>query len=133
MVWIGIYITTLLGAGLLCAFLWFFPLSIARKLLPVMREPRSDQVIGAPAALSIGLTLIGVWYLASALVEVSYWLTLFFQSKQMSGLSIEWTRKQIASIVATVTRLLLSVWLIFGATGIRRLIYKFRYGDPSVS
>jgi hypothetical protein len=129
--WAGLYIAVLVLAGLLCAFLWFFPLSIARKLLPVMREPRSEQAIGAPVALSLGLTLIGIWFLASALVDVSYWLTIFIRSKQDNGIPVEWTPKQIASMVATLTRLLLSVWLIFGAAGIRRLIYKFRYGEIS--
>jgi hypothetical protein len=129
--WPGLYIALLLFAALLCAFLWFFPLSIARKLLPVMREPRSEQVIGAPVALSLGITLIGIWFLADALVSVMYWLTLFISSKQANGIPVEWTPKQIASMVATLGRLLLSVWFIFGATGIRRLIYKFRYGDLS--
>ena len=127
--WAGLYIAILIFACLLCAFLWFFPLSIARKLLPVMREPRSEQVIGAPVALSLGLTLIGIWFLADALVSVLYWLTLFIRSKQVNGIPVEWTSKQVASMVATLTRLVLSVWFIFGAAGIRRLIYKFRYGE----
>jgi hypothetical protein len=131
--WAGLYIVVLVVAGLFCAFLWFFPVSIARKLLPVMREPRSEHVIGAPVALSLGLTLIGIWFLADALVNVSYWLTLFLLSKQTGGVPVEWTPKQVASMLATLTRLLLSVWFIFGATGIRRLIYKFRYGEPSAS
>ena len=129
--WTGIYIAILVGAGLICAFLWFFPLSIARKLLPVMREPRSEQALGAPVALSLGLTLIGVWLLATALVDASYWLTLIIRSKQMNGVPVEWTPQQVASMVADFTRLFLSVWLIFGTAGIRRLIYKLRYGELS--
>jgi len=58
--WAGLFIAILVIGGLFCAFLWFFPLSVARKLLPVMHEPRSEQVIGAPVALSLGLTLIGI-------------------------------------------------------------------------
>jgi hypothetical protein len=127
----GLYIAILVFAGLLCAFLWFFPLSIARKLLPVMREPRSEQAISSPVALSLGITLLGIWFFADALVSALYWLTLFIRSKQANGIPVEWTSKQIASMVATLARLLLSVWFIFGATGIRRLIYKFRYGEVS--
>jgi hypothetical protein len=129
--WTSLYISILVGAGLICAFLWFFPLSIAKKLLPVMREPRSEKAVSAPVALSLGLTLIGVWFLAEALVDASYWLTLFIRSRQMSSVPVEWTHKQIASVVAAFTRLFLSVWLVFGTAGIRRLIYKFRYGDVS--
>jgi hypothetical protein len=130
-IWTGLYVSILVCAALFFAFLWFFPLSVARKLLPVMRESRSEQTVGAPVALSLGLTLIGVWFLATGLVDASYWLTLIVRSKQLNNVPVEWTHKQIASMVADFTRLFLSVWLVFGTAGIRRLIYKFRYGDLS--
>ena len=129
--WASLYISILVGAGLICGFLWFFPLSIARKLLPVMREPRSEQALSAPVALSLGLTMIGVWFFATALIDASYWLTLLIRSKQMHDVPVEWSHKQIASMVADFTRLFLSFWLLFGSAGIRRFIYKFRYGDLS--
>jgi hypothetical protein len=126
-----IYVSILVGAALVCTFLWFFPLSVARKLLPVMREPRSEPAAGAPTALSLGLTLIGVWFLATGLVNASYWLTLIIRSRQMHDVPVEWTHKQVASMVADLTRLFLAAWLVFGSAGLRRLIYKFRYGNLS--
>jgi hypothetical protein len=130
-VWAGLYTLVTVVVGLVCAFLWFFPLSIARKLLPAMREARSEQVIGAPVALSLGVTLIGVWFLATSLDSAAYWLTLIARTRQIQteGPQVEWNDKQIASMVADVVRLILSVLLIFGASGIRRLIFKLRYGD----
>lgn len=120
----------ILGAGaLFCGFLWFFPLVIARKLLPAMREPRSEQVLGAPVALSLGLTLIGAWFFATSVIDASYWLTLIIHSKEVIDGPVEWSHEQIASMVANFTRLFLSLWLLFGTAGIQRLIYKFRYGE----
>ncbi|QNP40172.1 hypothetical protein [Lysobacter solisilvae (ex Woo and Kim 2020)] len=130
--WAGVYAAVLAAGILLCAFLWFFPLSIARRLLPVMREPRSEEVIGAPIALSLGLVLIGVWLFAYSIADASYWLTLFIKSKQVTdatGTSVEWSHEQIAGIVATLVQLVLSVWLVLGNSGLRRLIYKYRYGQ----
>ena len=129
MTWVGLYAIVLIISLLFCAFLWFFPLTIARKLLPVMREPRSEEAIGSSTAFSLGLTLIGIWFFASALVDASYWLTLFVRSKQISDIPFEWTHVQIARIIGTAVELLISFGLIFGSSGIRRLIYKFRYGD----
>ena len=129
--WAGLFIAILVIGGLFCAFLWFFPLSVARKLLPVMHEPRSEQVIGAPVALSLGLTLIGIWLLATALVDASYWLTVFVRSRQPKDMPIEWTPQQIASMVATAIQLFLSAWLVIGNAGVQRLIYKIRYGSLS--
>lgn len=130
--WTAFYGTALLGGALICVLLWFFPLSIARKILPVMREPRSEEAIGTPVALSLGLTLIGVWLLAYAVPDAIYWLTYVVLSKQlMQGVDVpmEWTHEQIANMVATLVQLSLSFWLIFGSAGLRRLIYRFRYGE----
>lgn len=128
MTWAGLYVTVLIISLLFCAFLWFFPLTIARKLLPVMREPRSEEALGSSTALSLGLTLIGIWFFANALIDASYWATLFVRSKQISDIPFEWNYEQIATMIATTVKLVISFWLIFGSSGIRRLIYKFRYG-----
>jgi len=128
MTWVGLYVLVLVVGLLLCAFLWFFPLTVAKKLLPVMREPSPEVAIGSPTALSLGLTLIGVWFFANALVDSSYWLTLLVRSKQIGNTPIEWTPEQIASMIATVVELTISFWLLFGSSGITQLIYKFRYG-----
>lgn len=130
MTWVGLYVFVLVVGLLLCTFLWFFPLTIARKLLPVMREPRPEEAIRSPTALSLGLTLIGAWFFANALVDASYWLTLFVRSKQTSNIRVEWTPEQIASIIATAVELIISFCLLFGSTGITQLIYKLRYGAP---
>lgn len=130
MTWVGLYLFVLIIGLLLCAFLWFFPLTVARKLLPVMREPRSEEAIRSPTALSLGLTLIGAWFFANALVDASYWLALFVRSRQTSNIRVDWTPEQIASMIATAVELIISFWLLFGSTGITQLIYKLRHGAP---
>lgn len=111
-----------------CAFLWFFPLTVARKLLPVMSEPRSETAMSGSVALSVGLTLLGVWVLAYALPDSVYWATLFLLTRQVDGGYFEWGHEQIANIVTTVAELLLAVWLIFGSSGVKRLILRYRHG-----
>lgn len=113
----------------ICAILWYFPLSIARKLLPVMREPRSETAMNGSIALSVGLTLIGVWILAKALPNVIYWLTIFLLTRQKNSEYFAWGNGQIAEMVFTAVELILAIWLIFGSSGIKRLIYHFRYGS----
>lgn len=110
-------------------FLWIFPLTAARKLLPAMSEPRSEQVIGAPVALSLGLSLLGLWLLANALIDGGYWLTvlLLFHRDDTGMLSLG--HDQIAGMVATVLELVVGVWLVFGNAGLSRLVFRFRYGE----
>lgn len=112
----------------LCALLWFFPLSVARKLLPAMREPRSETAMDGSVALTVGLTLLGVWVLTAALPDAIYWMTLFLLSRRIDAGHIDWQHDQIANILATAGQLALALWLIFGSSGIKRLILRFRNG-----
>ena len=118
----------LAGSLAVCAALWFFPLTIARKLLPAMREPRSETAMSGSVALSVGLTLLGVWVLAYALPDALYWATLFLLSRQVGAAYVPWGYEQIASVVTTVAELALAAWLIFGSSGIKRLILRYRHG-----
>ncbi|NYZ61751.1 hypothetical protein [Luteimonas deserti] len=111
-----------------CAILWFFPLTIARKLLPAMSEPRSETSMSGSVALSVGLTLLGVWVLAYALPDAIYWTTIFLLTRSPEFGHFEWGREQIAHIVTTVAELVLAIWLVFGSTGIKRLILRCRHG-----
>jgi hypothetical protein len=127
--WGALFAFFLALGALLCAFLWFFPLTVARKLLPVMSEPRSEEAIDASIALSLGLTLLGAWFFANALIDTSYWLVYLFRSRQVEGGALHWSHEQVAHMVATVVELVVALWLLLGSGGIKRLIYKFRRGD----
>lgn len=122
------YVIATLVALSIATLLWFFPLTIARKLLPVMREPRSEKSVDAPMALSIGITLIGLWFLANAVADGVYWLTLRFHVERMELIGFEWSSEQIAGMATTVAQLVLALCLLLGSGGIRRLIYRYRYG-----
>ncbi len=118
----------LASSAAVCAVLWFFPLTIARKLLPAMSEPRSETSMSGSVALSVGLILLGVWVLAYALPDAIYWATLFVLTRQADAAYFEWGQEQIASIATTVAELALAVWLIFGSSGIKRFIHRYRHG-----
>lgn len=124
----ALVIAVLVGGLVVCAFLWFFPLTVARKLLPVMKEPRSETSMDASIALSVGLTLIGVWLMARAIVDAVYWIALYLRTQPVDAAYYAWGHEQVASVAATVVEFALAIWLIFGVLGIKRLIYRYRYG-----
>lgn len=124
----GFFIMLWLLGLAISGVLWVFPLTVARKLLPVMSEPRSEPQVDASVAMSLGLVLIGLWVLAYGLVNAAYWLTLMVSIHRMGGESYAWTPEQVAGITATVIELAVGVGLLFGAKGLKRLIYRFRYG-----
>ncbi|MFC5571575.1 hypothetical protein ACFPN1_16085 [Lysobacter yangpyeongensis] len=126
--WSALYTALLTGLLLFIGFLWFFPLTIARKLLPVMREPRSETALDSSTALSVGITLIGLWFLASAIADASYWIALLIRVAQTDAIGFEWSQEQIANMVATVVQLAFALVLVLGSSGIKRLIHRYRFG-----
>ncbi len=129
--WVAPYTFVLIAGLVLCAILWFFPLTVARKLLPVMREARSEQSLDASIAMSVGLTLIGVWVLAYGLVDAVYWVTMFLRLGLSEVSYSQWPHDHVAGLLATVVEVLIAIYLIFGSSGIRRLIQRYRYGPSA--
>lgn len=119
----------LASSVVVCAILWLFPLTIARKLLPAMSEPRSETSMSGSVALSVGLTLVGVWVLAYAMPDAIYWTTIFLLTRSAEFEHFVWGHEQIASVVTTAAELALAIWLIFGSSGIKRLILTYRHGQ----
>jgi len=127
--WLALYAGLIAGFLLFIAFLWFFPLTIARKLLPVMREPRSETALDSSTALSVGITLIGMWWLATAIADASYWIALVIRIVQTAPPGFEWSHEQIANIAATAVELVIALTLVLGSNGVKALIYRYRYGS----
>lgn len=122
------YVLVLVVALGTCALLWMFPLSVARRLLPSMREPRSEQSIDSRLAMSLGIALIGLWFLAGAILDSIYWLVFALQMKKLGMGSQHLTHDQWASIAATAAQFVLALVLLLGANGIRNAIEYLRHG-----
>ncbi len=106
--------------------LWVFPLSIARKLLPVMKEPRSEPSVGVDTLFSLGLMLMGLWLLANAIIDGIYWMAMLFAMRAADMTMHELLPDQQAAIFTTAVEAVVAVFLILGSTGIRNAVYRFR-------
>ena len=104
-------------------WLWLFPLSIARKFLPVMSEPRSEQGMGADVALTVGITLIGLWALADAVTDSVYYVALHLHAGEYAAVGPDYT----PYYWMTGAKIILALLLMFGANGIKTMLVRFRY------
>jgi hypothetical protein len=109
--------------------LWFFPLTIARKLLPVMREPRAAAAIDARLALSLGIALIGVWFATAAVRPLIMSAGLYLLNR---GLSDEAgaNPQELVQIGSYSAQLLLGIGLALGSGGLRDLLLRARGAGP---
>jgi hypothetical protein len=115
----AVYVITLavgLLLLLLAAGLWFFPLTVAKTLIP--SSSKTDYVrVPLEQAESVGFTLLGVWVLAGGVPDAFYWIFMLYQAS-VPELKLELATRHYASVVSTAVRLVLGVWLLFGARGL---------------
>jgi hypothetical protein len=112
---------------LVCAALWFFPFTIASKLLPSHGAQSEPKIAHSMLDWqTLGVICIGLWALARAVPDVVYWAT--FMNISFSGDSgvSELSPDQKASLISTVVEIAVGLWLILGAKGFAALLFKIR-------
>lgn len=104
----------------LAAGLWFFPLTVANKLIP--RSSRTDHIhVPIEQAESVGFSLLGLWVLAGSGPDSFYWVFMGYQALRPNSI-LELRASEYSYMVATAVELILGVWLLFGAKGLRSLL-----------
>jgi hypothetical protein len=102
---------------LLVIALWFFPRSIAGKLLsPDNAKPEAPA--NPDLWLAMGCALLGLWMLTSALpslVLVTYALLYIDATSDDTSLK--------RSVLYYVVEIAIALWLIFGAKGFRKMFW----------
>jgi hypothetical protein len=104
----------------ICAFLWFFPLFVARRIL---HSSTTNDV--SPAAVdswfSVGCSLIGVWVLATAIPAlVKYGLVNYLGRKFWPDTFVanpEWP----LLVAVSVFQLAVGIWLFIGGKGLKKV------------
>jgi hypothetical protein len=112
---------------LIAIFLWKFPLTVASNIIPNIENEERDTSWNEKELLTVGLILMGIYFLYYVISDVVYWLYIWNYSQSYSGVEIELNSEQKGSIVATCVELALSILLIFGAKGISNVIWHLRY------
>lgn len=123
---VAMIVASEMAMWVLAAVLWFFPLTVARKLLPAVRRDES-HVVEPTVWDEIALSLMGVWLIASALWSASYWLVfaIAMRSAEFAG-KVSLSTEQFADMGATVVELVTGLYLAVGARGLAALLRRLR-------
>jgi hypothetical protein len=110
-----------------CAVLWFFPATIAAKLLP---SAAGAEPVRSPSPLvewqTLGVICVGIWALSQAIPDSIYWITSYGMMMSASDGIFDMGPEQKAGIVAAAVRLVIGFWLVFGAKGFAAFLFKIR-------
>ncbi len=107
---------------LIVVFLWFFPRTVALRLLPGHEMPPTTNV-SPDMWFAVGCSLLGLWVLTNvipALVQNTY--VLFYAQRNQMSRPEGWD----AAILHYLVELVIGVWLLLGASGARKLVWWAR-------
>lgn len=107
-------------------FMWFFNLSLAKRLFYGGSHERPLDLTGVVHLEQALFSLLGLWLVCSSLSDCGYWLVLLNSSNTAEWAGLEVTSEQKASMFAALVRAVLGVFLMFRAGGLARLIAHFR-------
>ena len=115
-----------------CAVLWFYPRTIAEKLLP---SASTAEQARSPVAMvewqTLGVICIGIWALSKAIPDAIYWMTYYSMSFGADGDAFYLDAAQKARVASTVAELGIGLWLVFGARGFAAFLFKLRTAGVS--
>jgi hypothetical protein len=104
----------------LAVVLWFFPLTVANKIIP--RSSKTDHVhVPIEQAESVGFSLLGLWVLTNSVPDSFYWTFMAYQASRPNSI-LELRASEYSYMLATAVEVVLGIWLLFGAQGLRRLL-----------
>jgi hypothetical protein len=103
--------------ALLAASLWFFPSSIARKLLSP-ENARPGAAASPDLWLAMGCSLLGLWLLTSALPSLILQIYVLNYADPIAS-DPELKRSVLYNLVEVAA----AIWMIFGARGFRKLFW----------
>jgi hypothetical protein len=113
-----IVVTVLILA--VAAGLWFFPLTVANKLVP--RSSKTEQLhVPIDQAQSVGFSLLGLWVLTSSVPDSFYWVFMTYQASRPNSM-LELRASEYSYMISTAVEVILGIWLLFGAKGLRGLL-----------
>jgi len=107
--------------------LWFFPLTIARKLLRSSSEERPPPS-SSDVWLGMGCALIGLWLLATSLPALVINVFILGSAIGSSGDISSSVRQNVFYYLAEVA---IAAWLILGAAGFQKVFWWARYSGIS--
>jgi hypothetical protein len=119
----------------LLLILWFFPKSIARGLLPPTSTDAPTQALSYQRWFTLGTALLGLWFVASSIAPILRNLSVMYVFRP-ELINSEDVRSLRVGLLYYAVELALGLCLLFGATGVRKLIWRIRHAgslEPSNS
>jgi hypothetical protein len=111
-----------IAALALVIFLWFFPRTVALKLLDE-RNLAPTQSASPDTWFAVGCGLLGLWLIVPALANLTWTLSVVYLAQRDPAVDTSNLRIDSISYVIDIA---LGIWLLLGARGARKLFWWAR-------
>ena len=111
---------------LAAVFMWFFNLSLAKRLFYGGSHERALDLAGVAHLEQALFSLFGLWLVCSSLSDCGYWLVLLNSGSSAEWVGVEFAPEQKAAMFAALIRAALGIFLMFRANGLAKLLARFR-------
>lgn len=110
----------------ICLLMWFFPVTIAKKILPAANGPATTTPM-FENWFSVGCSLIGVLALAKAIPALVSHLVMNVVALRLYPDTFEISPDWRLTVAYNIFQLAFGLWLFFGAKGLKKLLIWARY------
>ncbi len=107
-------------------FMWFFNLSLAKRLFFGGLHVRALDLTGVVHLEQALFSVLGLWLVCSSLIDCGYWLVLFNDRNSADSADFVFAIEEKAAMAAAFIRAVLGLFLMFRANGLVRLIQRLR-------
>ncbi len=112
---------------ILSVVLWVFPIIIAKKITPIVKEENIKTKWTIEELKETGLILLGLYLMYKVISDAAFWIIVALTGSSFTESGyIQWRPDDIVSIYVTVLEFFLSSFMIFGAKGIINFIKYVR-------
>ena len=119
--WIAAALILPLSAAI---FLWFFNLSVAKRLFYSGASERNLELEGVSQLEHALFSLLGLWLICASLVDAMYWIVYFHEVPQYGW---DLTTPEIkAGVACCIFQLLLGTFLFFRSKGLLNIVRRIR-------
>jgi len=120
----------LIGFGstfIVCGLLWFFPIALAKKILPNTGSIENNQSNVFDGWFSVGCSLIGVWVLAKALPALVSYITSDYIGQKLYPESYVQNPDWLLMLYFNIFQFLFGFWLFLGGKGLKKILLWARH------
>ena len=120
------FLVAVLAPMVAAILIWMFPVAISRAVLPNI-ESEEIKISNGNTFFPAALIILGVYILTYAVPALLFLITRTYIAWRSERVGVGFSNTEtIAHLITIIFEIFIALWLIFGYSGVRNLIFRIR-------